>query len=265
MAEPRYIGAGAPVALKWAQATDVGARASNQDAMGVGQQDEMVCFVVADGAGGHAGGEVASKTVVDAVMRRFMAESSFGARALRSYVGHAVAEVARGKLEAPRLRDMSATVAVLLIDQSNARAVWAHLGDTRIYMFRNGRLRFVTRDHSVTQQLIDAGYARADQLRIHPQRNLLFAAIGAEGDTEVAASADVTELRDGDAFLICSDGFWEWVMEADMERTLATAAGSAQWLDAMQAVAAANVSAADKARDNHSVFAIRVGTAAAPE
>lgn len=264
MADPLRASAGAPVLLSWTDASGIGARASNQDAMGAAQQDDMVCFVVADGAGGHEGGEVASRMVVDAVIRKFLGESSFGTGALRSYVEHASAALAQGKLLTPRQRDMSATVATVLIDQSNGRAVWAHLGDTRIYMFRNGRLRCVTRDHSVTQQLIDAGYAKADELRSHPQRNLLFAAIGAEGDTHVAASEDVTQLQDRDAFLICTDGFWEWVLEADMERTLAAATSSGQWISAMETLAEANVGAAGKARDNHSVFAIWVGQPGAP-
>jgi serine/threonine protein phosphatase PrpC len=244
--------------LACAKLSAIGMRSSNQDAIGEAHHDALACFVMSDGAGGHEGGEVASRLVVDAVLDKFAGEACFGARALRSYVGHAIARVAQAKLDAPRRQDMSATAAALLVDRSNGCAVWAHLGDTRVYHFRGARLLAATKDHSLTQQLIDAGYAKAEELRIHPQRNILYAAVGAEGETPAAVSDDAVELRDGDAFLMCTDGLWEWVLEADMERTLAEAAGPDAWLDAMCALADVNIAAAGKVRDNYSVYAIRV-------
>lgn len=250
-----------PVRLSWAGASEIGMRSSNQDTIGRFAQDGMQCFVVSDGAGGHAGGEVASRLVVDAIVEKFASESAFGARALLSYVGHAIARVAHSKQDAPQQQDMSATVAALLVDEGNGLAVWAHLGDTRIYLFRGGRLHSVSKDHSLTQQLIDAGYARAEQLREHPQRNILFAAIGAEGETPVASSGDALALRPGDAFLLCTDGLWEWVREADMERALAAANGSEAWLAALCELATKNVAAAGKQHDNFSAYAVLVQAA----
>ena len=255
------MSASTPVSLSWAGASDIGMRATNQDTIGTIAQDGMSCFVVSDGAGGHAGGEVASKLVVDAIVGKFANESAFGARALLSYVGHAIASVARGKQESPQQADMSATVAALLVDAGNGLAVWAHLGDTRIYLFRGGRLLSVSKDHSLTQQLIDAGYARADQLREHPQRNILFAAIGAEGETPVASSGEALALQPGDAFLLCTDGLWEWVREAEMEQALATAGGSQAWLAALCELARANVAAAGRQHDNFSAYAVLVQAA----
>ncbi len=242
--------------LSWARLSETGMRASNEDAMGEAQQDDMVCFVIADGAGGHEAGEVAARIVVDTVLQTFLREASFGLRALRSYVEQAFVEVAQSKKRVPQQREMSATIATVLIDQSNRQALCAHLGDTRIYLFRDGKLTAVTKDHSVAQQLIDAGYAKADQLRLHPQRNVLFAAVGAEGDTPPELSEEVIKIVDGDAFLICTDGFWEWVLEADMERCLRAAPHSAAWLRAMSEIADANVYTANKLRDNYSAFAI---------
>lgn len=248
----------ANINLSWANISATGMRASNQDAMGEAQQDDMVCFVMSDGAGGHEGGEVAARIVVDTVLSEFLRESSFGVRAMHSYAECAMARVAQGKHLAPRQHDMSATIATVLIDQSNRQALWAHLGDTRIYLFRHDKLHRVTKDHSVAQQFIDAGYGQADQLRLHPQRNILFAAVGAEGGTEAAVTSEAVKIEDGDAFLVCTDGFWEWVLEADMEATLAAARTSQEWLIAMGRIADANVNAAQKLRDNYSVFAIWV-------
>ena len=246
------------VRLDWASVSAIGMRSSNQDCIGVAAEDDMRCFVLADGAGGHQGGEIASKIVVEAVLAKFGAESSFGPRALRCYVEHAAAQLADAKHGAPALADMSTTVATLLIDQNNARAVWAHLGDSRIYLFRGARLHSVTHDHSLTQQLIDAGYAKPDQLRTHPQRNILFAAIGTEGESALSATELPFELADGDAFLLCSDGLWEWIDEAQMAHALSTAHDSAGWLQAMCEIADNVARLSGKSRDNYSAYAIGV-------
>jgi serine/threonine protein phosphatase PrpC len=246
------------IRLSWAQASEIGMRSTNQDAMGAARNGELACFVVADGTGGHKGGEVASRIVVDSLLGAFAAEPAFGAPALLSYVGQSIAQVAQAKRGDQQLSAMSSTVAALLVDEQAACAVWAHLGDTRIYLFRAGRLLTVTKDHSLTQQLIDAGYASAAQLRTHPQRNILLAAIGAEGETPVAASEHAFALMPGDALLACSDGLWEWVLESDMELALLSAARSEDWLAAMCAKADAAVAAAGSSRDNYSAYAIRV-------
>lgn len=257
MTPPSMVNSAA-VKLSWAQASEIGMRETNQDAIGAARNGDLACFVIADGTGGHHGGEVASRTVVDAVLGAFCAAPAFGAAALLSYVDEASARVAQAKRSDAQLSDMSTTVAALLVDQESGHAVWAHLGDTRVYLFRCGRLHAVTRDHSLTQQLIDAGYVGADQLRVHPQRNILLAAVGAEGDAAVTASADAVALQAGDALLACSDGLWEWVNEHEMEQALSATARSEDWLAAMCATADAAVLAAGKVRDNYSVYAIRV-------
>jgi serine/threonine protein phosphatase PrpC len=246
------------VRLDCASISEIGMRSSNQDHIGLAEQDDMSCFIVADGAGGHHGGEIASRVVVDALLAKFGAESAFGTRALRCYVEHAAGQLALAREGKPELADMSTTVAALLVDQVNARAVWAHLGDTRIYLFRDARLHAVTRDHSLTQQLIDAGYAKADQLRVHPQRNILFAAVGTEGENAASATELPVDLVDGDAFLLCTDGLWEWVDEDRMEQTLAAAQDSQSWLSAMCAIADSAARHSGKTRDNYSAYAIRV-------
>jgi serine/threonine protein phosphatase PrpC len=252
-----------PIDLSWTRINEIGKRATNQDTVGEAFHDPLACFVLADGAGGHEGGEIASRVVVDAILACFKERPAFGPEALLGYAECASGEVARRKQAEPRYADMSTTVASLLIDRARGQALWAHLGDSRVYLFRGARLHAMSKDHSLTQQLIDAGYARPEQLRIHPQRNILFAAIGAEGDTQIELSAGASRLLPGDALLLCSDGLWEWVLEADMERTLAQSSSTEQWLAAMCRLADDNIINTGKVRDNFSAYAILVHKAGA--
>ncbi len=247
-----------PIGLAWTQISEIGERTTNQDTVGEGASGDLSCFVLADGAGGHSGGEVASKVVGESIIDCFHAQPAFGHEALLGYAECAIAAVGQRKLQQPQYADMSTTVVALLVDRASGQALWAHLGDSRIYLFRKTRLHAMSKDHSLTQQLIDAGYAKAEQLRTHPQRNILFAAIGAEGDTDIELSAGATALEPGDTLLLCSDGLWEWVLESDMEATLARSRDTREWLAAMCAVAQANIGPSGKQRDNYSAFAIQV-------
>lgn len=249
----------AVISLSFAQITNSGGRQTNQDALGHARQDDLACFVVSDGVGGHVGGEIASNIVVEEVLDSFLRESSFGSRALRSYVNAAIEHIALRKLENPKLQAMSATVAAVLIDQKNHCALWAHMGDTRIYLFRHRKVHRVTKDHSVVQQFIDAGYNKPEQLRTHPQRSTLYAAIGAEGDTLPDVTADIVHVNNGDAFLICTDGLWEWISEEEMEHSLAFATSAEDWLHGMSTIAEKNGSSSLKARDNYTAFTIWLG------
>ena len=253
-----------PMVLRFAQITTVGDRRSNQDALGKVEQDGLACFVLADGVGGQDGGEIAAGIAVRSILERFVQESSFSPRALRSYVDYAIAQVTQRRSQELHLQNMSTTVAVLLIDRSNQCALWAHLGDTRIYLFRGNKIQSVTKDHSLVQQFVDAGYCTPDEVRTHPQRNALYAAIGQEGGTEPEVTQEMVGIQDGDAFLICSDGLWESVTDTQMEQALAASDSAEQWLSDMcrtadvMAPTAARMAAhpASKARDNCTAFAI---------
>lgn len=248
------------LALRIAQVCELGDRASNQDFFGSALQDDLACFVVSDGVGGQQGGEIASHIVVEAILSRFKQESLFGERALRSYLDFAASQVAERKTRDHVLKGMSATVATVLIDCQNHSAQFAHLGDTRIYLFRQKKLLATTKDHSVVQQFIDAGYTAADQLRVHALRSTLFAAVGIESETPVEAIDAPIALEDGDALLICTDGFWEWIDEAGMQAALQQAADVDDWLGQMQVAATSASRGSNKQRDNSTAMAIWLGT-----
>ena len=242
--------------LSFAEVTDAGGRESNQDALSSAQQDDLRCFVISDGVGGEFGGEIASRVIVEAVTSRFLEEASFGPRAVRSYIDYAALEVARCKGNDDRLANMRATVAALLIDCRNYTASWAHLGDSRVYLFRKNKLYSVTKDHSLVQQLIDAGCCSADQLRTHPQRSVLCGAIGGDSGEMLEITVDEAMIEPGDAFLICTDGFWEWINEKEMENAAASANSVREWLEVMRTVVENKGRRSIKPRDNYTAFTI---------
>lgn len=247
-----------------AQMTAIGGRQSNQDALACAFEGDVSCFVVADGTGGHEGGEVAARLVVESVINKFVQEASFSPRALRSYVDCAIVTVAQWKKQAEvKQQNMSATMATVLIDKQNRSALWSHMGDTRVYLFRAGKIHVISKDHSLAQRFIDAGYAEYAQIRQHPQRNILFAAIGAEGDTLPDVLQEPMNLLDGDAFLLCTDGFWEWITEEEMEASLKSSQNSQEWLDNMLSITERNFGTSNRSRDNFSAFTIWLSEAIA--
>jgi len=255
---------GAPLHLTWAEVNDIGMRAENQDHVGVARNGELTCFVLADGTGGHTGGALASQLVVDAMLAAFCAAPACDTSSLRAAVGAASASLARARSADPARAEMSSTVAALVIDAAAAQAVWTHLGDSRVYLFRANRLHSVTIDHSLARQLVDCSRTGYNALRTHPHRHILLAAIGAENGMEPSTSAGATRLQAGDALLLCSDGLWEWIDEAQMEVALAVTTGSDDWLATMCDAADTAFAASSKVRDNFSACAIRVHAAGAP-
>lgn len=247
--------------LSWAQVNEIGMRAENQDQIGVARQGDLSCFVVADGTGGYAGGATASKLVVDSMLAAFRARPVCDTRALRAAAAVASATVARARVANPAYSEMSSTLAALVVDEAGAQAVWAHLGDSRVYLFRANRVHRMTVDHSLARHLLDNGYGTHGTLRGHPQRNILLAAIGSENDVAVATSDGALALEDGDALLLCTDGLWEWIDEEQMTGLLAVTSQSEEWLTLMCEIADGAAAATIKIRDNFSACAIRVHAA----
>ena len=154
---------------------------------------------------------------------------------------------------------MASTVALLCIDASAGTACWAHLGDTRIILFRNGSIETLTRDHSIRQSFVDAGLTHGLN-GAGPDRTMLYAAVGAEGDVRPSVG-EHSALEDGDAFLVCSDGVWDTVDATRVSELLTHADSVKEWISA---IGAAVREAAKPNQDNYTALGLWVGSLAAP-
>jgi serine/threonine protein phosphatase PrpC len=242
-----------------ASVTAIGGRGANADALGQLADRCGRCYVISDGAGGHFGGAVASRLVVDTVLDEVRRADAFSPDVLERAFARAEARIEARQEREQSLASMSATVAALLVEPSGRRAVWGHLGDSRILHFRRGALHAVTRDHSLVQRLIDAGYVSADRIADHPNRNVLYGALGAESEAGPTVLRDPVALRDGDAFLLCTDGFWGRIDAAKIEESLRFSTNVDEWLEGMRREVAEGVRGGD---DNYSAVGVWIGSPA---
>ena len=244
--------------LVTASLTDRGGRPRNEDSFGDWSSERLYYCVVADGAGGHGGGDVASRLVVDSVLAdlRYLtvAELPPTGERLASALAHANENIVEEQLRGDgNEKDMRSTAVLLAIDRDCGTAAWAHCGDTRLYCFRHGEIRARTRDHSMVQEMVDAHLLAAEAMRHHPRRNVLYAALGTQDPLQIASVAGTFALRDGDVFLICTDGLWEYADDAGIVDALAHAATPAAWLDALADKVRASASAN---HDNFTALAV---------
>jgi serine/threonine protein phosphatase PrpC len=186
-----------------------GQRKVNQDRIAYTFSRDALLVVVADGMGGHAGGEIAAQIAVRLFIERFQQEAKpvlknplkflqdtmvRGHAALSSYANQF------SMLETPR------TTCVACLVQAG-HAYWAHVGDSRLYLFRQGGLIGSTKDHSKVQYLVDQGIIGADEVVQHPDRNKIFSCLGGLVDPVIDLSRR-TPLRNGDILVLCTDGLW---------------------------------------------------------
>lgn len=247
--------------IKLAVLSRPGGRAINEDACGHWRSQERVCCVVADGAGGHGGGDIASKLVV----RHIIDQSSLAPLARADEVHDLLidtnAQLRRHQPGSDRTKDMHSTVVALFIDLVRQEALWGHAGDSRLYLFRDGVMLSHTRDHSLVQSMVDAGMLMPEQIRTHPRRSELRSALGTPPqDLLVSTAANPWLLKPRDVFLLCTDGLWEYVDEAEMCASLSRASDPTGWLARLEEIVLLHAAAAGKAgHDNFSGIAAWVG------
>lgn len=239
---------------------DPGARDHNEDDLRVGEAGDLAWAVLSDGAGGHSRGDEASRrvvTTVDEAMRQAVAAGE-GLSAAR--LGDAI-EQAHARLNAEQAHlqgrhRMHATVVALCLDRARGEVVWAHVGDSRLYRLRDGVAVALTRDDSLVQQMVDAGFLTPEAAHHHPRKNQLLCALGGAEPIEVHVAEAPEPVRAGDAFLLCSDGWWDVVMPDAIARTRQHAVDAADWLQRMRSLI---LEANESGQDNYSAVVVIVG------
>lgn len=196
-------------------ASDIGCvRAHNEDSCLV--LEEKLLYAVADGMGGQAAGEVASSLLTSVLREDLSPLASFGEEELRQAVLHANERILKEAEENPCRKGMGTTVTALKIDEGCA--LWAHVGDSRLYLYRENQLHQVTRDHSYVESLVSQGSLTEEEARNHPQKNMLLRAVGVERGLTVDTGSFV--LQTGDMLILATDGLMNMVEDMDIAREL---------------------------------------------
>lgn len=238
------------VSLKYSFISEKAGREVNEDRVGVKSADGRVCLVVCDGLGGHGMGDRASEIVV----RSFcdISEDNIPVNEFHRMAFALAAEnMFKAAAEDSSLAGMKTTAVAFYA--AGKECCWSHIGDSRLYAFRNNEIAAVTKDHSVPQMLVDSGAITPDEIRSHPDRNKILRAVGTNGimpDFEVSFTADMSNY---DAFLLCTDGFWSHIDEKKMCRLLKNSSDADSWLRHMAKIVKRN--GEGKKADNYSAIA----------
>lgn len=225
-----------------------GLRECNEDAFGYWEGAASLVAVLCDGAGGHGGGQAASRAAVTHVLEAFAAYPDVSSSTLQRLARGANDAVLAQQVAGTQTADMRTTLVVLLLDLHSGVALWAHAGDSRLYRWHDTRLLGRTRDQSLEQRLCDAGLNATGA-----PSGLLTSALGSPEGFDLEMLDEPQVLACGDAFLLCSDGLWS-ALDADaMAGSLAGCGGVQAWLDRLEA----DVQRAGRSdQDNYSALAI---------
>lgn len=212
--------------------THPGGREINEDSYGVFENNGKYFFIVADGLGGHGFGEVASKAATD-IAENAASQSAIldGKNLIENIINDAQKSILELQIQKHNKQGMKTTIVCLCIDDNNI--VWGHIGDSRLYAFKKRKLKTRTLDHSVPQMLVVAKEIKEKQIRKHPDRNKLLRVVGIPWDRPQYEISPQYSINDFDAFLLCSDGFWELIDEKTMQKLLKKAESPQTWIEAM--------------------------------
>jgi len=206
--------------IEWQALSDVGkTRQNNQDFLGnhESKKGDFSLFVVADGMGGHAAGEIASKTAVKAIIDEFVSHTAEhdGPRLVASIekANTRVLDTAKSDLA---YQGMGTTCVALVM--RHATATIAHVGDSRAYLLRGSRITQVTRDHSPVWEMVEKGEITREEARIHPSRNMISRSLGIKTNVSVELHPKPIAVYSNDIFLLCSDGLTSKLDDSEILR-----------------------------------------------
>lgn len=185
------------------QDTRKGGRPYNQDRLAYCEAPQALLMAVADGMGGYAGGELAAQIAMSTLAKAFRAEAKPRLASPAAFFARAIPAIHEAITS--RMREARTTLVACVIQDGCAH--WTHIGDSRFYLLRAGRIFARTKDHSVVQELIDAGRMREEAVSAHPDRSKLLRCLGGQ-TVSLASPTAVTPLAKDDVLLLCTDGLW---------------------------------------------------------
>lgn len=239
--------------ISYAQISNKGDREYNEDCTTLCKKAKRYVFGLADGLGGHGHGDVASALAMEALQEQEETEEL--RESLAGCFEIAQKKVEKEKSSRPECAGMMTTLTVL--ELRKAQVGWGHIGDSRIYYFQNGKLVSHTLDQSVPQMLVNMKEIQESEIRHHPDRNRLLCSIGMEWGDKPYRIDEVIRREGKQQFLLCTDGFWEYIEEADMERLLQKSLTPRQWLRRMEKLV--RINGKEYEMDNYSAVAVWSG------
>lgn len=194
-------------------------RSNNEDAIGIFEIDGGLLTVVCDGLGGNNAGEIASSLSVDVIYKNFngSAEQDYLKR-IKDSIEAANKSIKEESSKQDKFDGMATTAEILFIKDKTA--YWGHVGDSRIYNLKNGKLKQLTKDHSLIQKLIDDGYLTLNQAESHPNKNIIMRALGDSDSVEIDLSKLKLVPSDHNKFLVCTDGVTNVINNDELEKML---------------------------------------------
>lgn len=243
------------------EANRLGNRERNEDRFAAVETEEGVLLVLADGMGGHSHGDLAAQTLVDIARHAYLSQARpvvHPGRFLEAVVRHTHDALLR-LTTARKLDSVPGTTAVLGLVQGG-RLYWVHVGDSRLYLFREGVPLFRTTDHSYVERLYQSGRISRGEQDSHPWRNHITQCIGCQPTPPEVEIGTGTDLQPGDVVLLCSDGLWSALDDAQ----LATMLGNGELEEALERMATRAEQQSYPHSDNISLLALRLQALAQP-
>jgi serine/threonine protein phosphatase PrpC len=241
--------------ISTAKMCKIGGRDYNQDFIADSVNDKSACFVVCDGLGSYAGSEDASRLCATKIIDQFETvreidhAKSVKRIYLEAFIENAHNFVVSHKDRNPGISQSCTTVATAITDGNGA--LFAHIGDSRIYFFKNSKLVYQSKDHSLSQVAVELGQIKLRDIRTHKDQNKLTRVLGSDYFAAPDVDGFSAPLDKGDAFVLCTDGFWEYVYEEEMEEDLSSSATAQEALDKMEQRLLSRI---PKFNDNYSVI-----------
>ena len=194
-------------------------RSNNEDAIGIYEVDGGLLAIVCDGLGGNNAGEIASGLCVEVIYNSFRdsGEQDYLKR-IKDSIEAANKRIKEESSKQDMYDGMATTAEILFIKEKTA--YWGHVGDSRIYNLKNGKLKQLTKDHSLIQKLIDDGYLTLNQAETHPNKNIIMRALGDSDSVEIDLSKLKLVPSDSYKFLVCTDGVTNVINNDELEKLL---------------------------------------------